>query len=69
MTNHDRSVLPSLDPNRTMAEDILKALLAECLVPEDKKDEVLSKLAKGTATQDDWKLWLDLPLMKKEAGR
>lgn len=56
-------------PCDTLANSILASLLEDALVPEDKRAEIASKLANGTATQQDWKLWLDLPLMKMEATK
>ena len=56
-------------PNEQLADKIVESLCAKQLIPAAKKNEILGKLTKGTATQDDWKLWLEMPLMKKEAGR
>jgi len=47
-------------PNDVLAEDIASTLISEGLVPEDKKEQLLSKLKSGTAKQDDWNLWIDL---------
>lgn len=52
-----------------LADTIVDTLCSKGLTPAGKRAEVVTKLANGTATESDWKLWLDLPLMKEEAGR
>ncbi len=52
-----------------LAHTIVDALCSKELIPAGKLAEVVTKLSNGTATEYDWKLWLDLPLIKKEAGR
>lgn len=56
-------------PNEQLADKIVAKFGDEQLIPTAKRNEILAKLATGAATESDWKLWLDLPLMKREAGR
>jgi hypothetical protein len=44
-------------PNDTLAEDVATKL-----------EEVLAKVKSGTASVEDWKLWIDVSQKKKPAG-
>lgn len=57
------------DPNKKLAEKIVKELLSRKMIPPEKEPEVFGKLANGTASQEDWRLWIDMPLMKEEASK
>jgi len=52
------------NPNETLAKLVLDALQKNGHIPVGKDSEVLKKLVGGTATQQDWKLWLDLAQAK-----
>jgi hypothetical protein len=52
--------LTSPQPNEILASEVLQSLKESNLVPENKEAEVLKKLISGTATQQDWRLWIDL---------
>ena len=47
-------------PNDILAEEIVNDLFEAGLLLENHKDELLSKLKTGGASQDDWNLWIDL---------
>ena len=65
----DANTPSSSTPSERLAEQIAERLCREQLIPAKKQAEVSIKIAKGAATQADWRLWLDLPLMQQEAGR
>lgn len=52
------------NPNETLAKLVLEALKKNGHIPTGKENEVLKKLVGGTATQQDWKLWVDLAQAK-----
>ena len=52
------------NPNETLAKLVLEALKKNGHIPVGKDNEVLKKLVGGTATQQDWKLWVDLAQAK-----
>jgi hypothetical protein len=47
-------------PTMVLAKLIRSKLLEAKLIPEAKGEEFLGKMVSGTASQEDWKLWLDL---------
>ena len=51
-------------PNEVLAKLVLEALKKNGHIPVGKDNEVLKKLVGGTATQQDWKLWVDLAQAK-----
>ena len=67
--NADAEATPEQTLDEKLAALVVEKLRNEHLVSEDKRDELLKKLATGTARQEDWKLWLDPALLKKEAGK
>ena len=52
------------NPNETLAKLVLETLKENSHIPVGKDNEVLKKLVGGTATQQDWKLWVDLAQAK-----
>jgi len=52
--------LTSSQPNEILASEVLQSLKESNLIPANKEAEVLKKLISGTATQQDWRLWIDL---------
>jgi hypothetical protein len=50
----------SPQPNEILASEVLQSLKESNLIPANKEAEVLKKLISGTATQQDWRLWIDL---------
>ena len=55
-------------PNDVLAEDVATKLVAAGLVSKAKLEEVLAKVKSGTASVEDWKLWIDVSQNKKPAG-
>lgn len=53
-------------PNETLAELVVAKLKAKGFVAVGKINEIASKLKLGTASSEDWKLWVDLALAKKQ---
>ena len=56
---------PSM-PNDDLARLICDSLVEKGLIPEDRMQDTLTRLAKGTLRDRDWRLLLDLPVMQKE---
>jgi len=54
-------------PNDVLAEDVATKLVEAGLVSKAKLEEVLAKVKSGTASVEDWKLWIDVS-QKKPAG-
>ncbi|MEQ1532840.1 MAG: hypothetical protein HOO97_06695 [Sideroxydans sp.] len=55
-------------PNESLADLAIVKLNEKGLIPEGKSDEIASKLKAGTASREDWKLWIDIALTKKLKG-
>ncbi len=53
-------------PNEVLAEQIRDALVGRNLISESHQSEVLAKLKNGSASSDDWCLWID-PTVADEA--
>jgi hypothetical protein len=53
-----------LSPNDALAEQVVSKLVDGGLVSKAKAPEVLAKVRSGTATSEDWKLWIDLGQVK-----
>ncbi|MCZ7564361.1 MAG: hypothetical protein M5U08_11790 [Burkholderiales bacterium] len=62
MTSKDTE---DLSPNDTLAQEVVNKLVEAGLVTKAKAAEVLTKVKAGTATSEDWKLWIDLGQAKK----
>lgn len=54
-------------PNDILAEDIVTKLVSAGLVSKAKQEEILAKVKSGSASVEDWKLWIDVS-QKKTAG-
>lgn len=61
------------EPEQTLDEKlavlVVEKLRGAQLILDGKQDEIRTKLSSGTVRQEDWKLWLDPALVKKEAGK
>lgn len=55
-------------PNETLAALIAKDVVQSGLVPAAKSDELLAKLTAGTATAEDWRLYVELAISQSEAA-
>jgi len=56
-------------PNQHVAHLISAKLAGDGLIVAAKCAEVEKKIAAGTATEEDWRLWVDLPLLAKESKK
>lgn len=56
-------------PNDTLAEDVVTKLVEAGLVSNAKLEEVLAKVKAGTASVEDWKLWIDVSQKKPAGGK
>lgn len=52
--------------NKELAELITAQLVEAGLVLTEKSDELLLKLENGKVTEQDWQLYLEQPILKKE---
>lgn len=52
------------NPNEVLAKLVLDTLKENDHIPAGKDNEILKKLVGGTATQQDWRLWVDLAQAK-----
>lgn len=55
-------------PNESLADLVIAKLNEKGFLPEGKAVEIASKLKAGTASREDWKLWIDIALTKKPKG-
>ena len=53
-------------PNETLAALVITKLKEKGFVADDKADEIVTKLAAGTANRDDWRLWIELAQTKQQ---
>lgn len=53
-------------PNDALAENVVAKLVEAGLISKAKLDEVLAKMKAGTASADDWKLWIDVSQKKSQ---
>ena len=56
------------NPNESLADLVVARLREKGFVPDGKTKEITTKLSAGTATSEDWKLWVDLATSKKQGG-
>ena len=56
------------NPNESLADLVVAKLREKGFVPDGKTEEIAAKLSAGTATSEDWKLWVDLATSKKQGG-
>lgn len=59
-------ISPKTSPNDALADLVVAKLTEMGFVTDGKSDEITAKLKSGTATSEDWKLWVDLALAKKQ---
>ena len=59
---------PEKSPNDALAELVVAKLKENGLISHEKVDEIAAKLASGTASREDWKLWVDLAKSGKTKG-
>lgn len=57
---------PDKSPNETLAELVVAKLKEKGFVPNGKADEITSKLKAGTASREDWTLWIDMAETKNQ---
>ena len=56
-----------MSPDEELASLIANRLIEEGFIDLTRRDEVSVKIAAGTATVDDWRLWIELgPTGQKE---
>ncbi len=58
----------SVPPNDELASLVANKLNQEACIPTEKVVEVLTKLKAGTATSQDWRLWIELSIQSKKDG-
>jgi hypothetical protein len=54
-----------VSPTEALAELVVSKLEAKGLVNQSKHAELVSRIVTGTATQEDWKMWIDLSREQK----
>ena len=59
-------ISPETVPNDALAELVVAKLTDMNFVANGKSAEITEKLKSGAATSEDWKLWVDLALAKKQ---
>ncbi len=58
-------ISPEKSPNETLADLVLAKLKEKGFVADGKDAEISTKLNAGTASREDWTLWVDLAQSKK----
>lgn len=58
----------SVPPNDALASLVANKLNQESCITTEKVAEVLTKLKAGTATSQDWRLWIELSIQSKKDG-
>lgn len=58
----------SVPPNDALASLVADKLNQESCITTEKVAEVLTKLKAGTATSQDWRLWMELSIQSKKDG-
>jgi hypothetical protein len=56
-------------PNDVLAEDVVTKLVESGLVSKNKLEEIVAKMKSGTASVEDWKLWIDVSQKKPAGGK
>lgn len=56
-------------PNDVLAEDVVTKLGEAGLLSKAKLEEILAKVKSGTASVEDWKLWVDVSQKKPAGGK
>jgi hypothetical protein len=52
-------------PNDALAELVVSKLAEAGLISKSKVEEIMPKVKAGTASSEDWKLWIDLSQAKQ----
>jgi hypothetical protein len=52
-----------------LAEQVVDKLVKAGLIPKTKASEVLANVKSGSATSQDWKLWIDLGQAQAQGGK
>jgi hypothetical protein len=55
-------------PNDVLAEQVANELMKTGLISKAKLAEVVAKVKAGTASSEDWKLWVELGQAKNPGG-
>lgn len=58
----------SIYPNDALSSLVANKLNQESCITTEKVAEVLTKLKAGTATSQDWRLWIELSIQNKKDG-
>lgn len=58
----------SVPPNDVLASLVANKLNQDACITTEKVAEVLTKLKAGTATSQDWRLWIELLIQSKKDG-
>lgn len=58
----------SVPPNDALASLVANKLNQEAWITTEKVAEVLTKLKAGSATSQDWRLWIELSIQSKKDG-
>jgi hypothetical protein len=58
----------SVPPNDALASLVANKLNQESCITNEKVAEVLTKMKAGTATSQDWRLWIELSIQSKKNG-
>ena len=61
-------ISPEKGPNETLADLVVAKLKEKGFVADGKDAEISTKLKAGTASREDWTLWIDLAQSKKQKG-
>lgn len=56
------------NPNETLADMVVGKLRATGFIPKNKVAEITGKVSSGSATVEDWRLWVDLALTQNRGG-
>lgn len=57
---------PDKSPDEALADLVIAKLKDKNFLPIGKDDEITSKLIAGTASSEDWTLWIDLAQAKMQ---
>ena len=60
------NIEPKKTPDEVLAALIVAKLAKNGFIDQQKANEVEKKMAAGTATSGDWKLWIDLAQSKPQ---
>lgn len=60
---------PEKTPNDALGDLVVTKLKEKGYIAPEKVDEVAAKIKAGTASREDWKLWVDLAGFGKSKGK